>query len=147
MKNLLKATAPALGKFLFATVFVAGHAFSSGANAQQAFRCGNTYSETPCAGGKVVDAPDKRTDEQKAQADKVTRDSEKVVKQLASERKTDEQNERAQVRRDKAHQLAEAKKEKIRRTPLPLNGGKKLKPEKPIKPAKVPKSPKPPKTH
>lgn len=95
----------------------------------------------------MVDAPDKRTDEQKAQADKVTRDSEKVVKQLASERKTDEQNERAQVRRDKAHQLAEAKKEKIRRTPLPLNGGKKLKPEKPIKPAKVPKSPKPPKTH
>lgn len=136
-------SARAFKRFTLATFFIAGYALFSGAIAQQAYKCGNAYSETPCAGGKAIDARDKRTDEQKAQADKTTGDTEKVVKKLAAERKTQERDERAQVGRDKAAQKAEADKKKVHRTPLAPHAGKKLKPEKPAKPAKPEKPAKP----
>ena len=37
--------------------------------AQTVYRCGNVYSQTPCAGGVALDASDTRTPTQKAQAD------------------------------------------------------------------------------
>jgi hypothetical protein len=43
-------------------------ALSAGPN-QTAYRCGNTYSQTPCPGGKTVETADARTKDQKAQAD------------------------------------------------------------------------------
>ncbi len=44
----------------------------SGAQAQGVYRCGDSYSQQPCAGGKLVQAEDTRTPSQKAQADAVT---------------------------------------------------------------------------
>ncbi len=40
---------------LLATVLVAACAVSTGASAQKVYRCGNTYSQTPCGGGKTLD--------------------------------------------------------------------------------------------
>ena len=37
--------------------------------AQTVYRCGNVYSQTPCAGGVALDTSDTRTPTQKAQAD------------------------------------------------------------------------------
>ena len=43
-------------KIVIATFFVATCALSTGASAQKVYRCGNTYSQTPCGGGKTIDA-------------------------------------------------------------------------------------------
>jgi hypothetical protein len=40
---------------LFATVLVAACAVSTSASAQKVYKCGNTYSQTPCGGGKTLD--------------------------------------------------------------------------------------------
>jgi hypothetical protein len=125
-----------------AVVVVAG-AFTSAAYAQQTYRCGNTYSQTPCADGKALDVQDKRTDEQKAQAGKVTRDTEDSVNKLAAERKAREKSEKAQLRLEKAAQKAEADKKKIHRTPFTPYSGKHQKPEKAVKPGKAAPSTKP----
>ena len=38
------------------------------ANAQKTYRCGNSYSQTPCTDGKTVDVTDSRTADQQKQA-------------------------------------------------------------------------------
>ena len=43
-------------KTLIATLFIAVSALSTGASAQKVYRCGNTYSQTPCGGDKTIDA-------------------------------------------------------------------------------------------
>lgn len=40
--------------------------------AQSAYRCGDSYSQSPCPGGTVVDINDKRSQAQKAQTDAAT---------------------------------------------------------------------------
>lgn len=54
--------------FLIATI-----ALSTGAMAQNVYKCGDAYSQTPCPGGATVDAADQRTSVQKTQADLATR--------------------------------------------------------------------------
>lgn len=54
--------------FLLATI-----AFSSGTQAQNTYRCGNSYSQTPCPGGVAIDATDARTQAQKAQTDQASK--------------------------------------------------------------------------
>jgi hypothetical protein len=45
---------------------------STGATAQNIYKCGETYSQLPCPGGVLIDASDKRSDAQKRQADLAT---------------------------------------------------------------------------
>ncbi len=40
---------------LLATFLVAAFTLSAGASAQKVYKCGNTYSQTPCGGGKTLD--------------------------------------------------------------------------------------------
>ena len=47
---------------------IAISAIPTWANAQNAYRCGNSYSQTPCADGKTLDLSDNRTLAQKNQA-------------------------------------------------------------------------------
>lgn len=42
------------------------------ANAQLSYKCGNSYSQTPCPDAVVLDKTDQRTSAQKAQADQAT---------------------------------------------------------------------------
>jgi hypothetical protein len=55
------------------TIFlIAACALSTGATAQNTYKCGDTYSQVPCPGAKVIDATDSRTPAQKTQADLAT---------------------------------------------------------------------------
>jgi hypothetical protein len=42
-------------------------------NTQSIYRCGDSYSQQPCAGGKLVAASDTRSASQKSQTDQATR--------------------------------------------------------------------------
>lgn len=55
-----------------AIVLIAIAAFSTGATAQNIYKCGDSYSEAPCPGGAAVAATDQRTSAQKTQADLAT---------------------------------------------------------------------------
>lgn len=54
---------------LNAIFLVAVIAFSTSAQAQTTYRCGDSYSQTPCPGGVIIDTTDKRTHAQKVQTD------------------------------------------------------------------------------
>ncbi len=59
------------GQPLSAIFFVAACALSTASVAQNAYKCADGYSQTPCPGGVAVNA-DTRSAEQKAQADLAT---------------------------------------------------------------------------
>ncbi|WNO04660.1 hypothetical protein [Rhodoferax mekongensis] len=42
-------------RLLIAISFIAACALSTGASGQKVYRCGNTYSQTPCGGDKTLD--------------------------------------------------------------------------------------------
>jgi hypothetical protein len=67
--------------------------FLVGAQAQEAYRCGNTYSQKPCPGGVAVNTDDSRTKEQKAAADATTK---RDLRMADSMEKTRLQQEEAQ---------------------------------------------------
>ena len=72
---------------------LAGLSLSLAAHAQVVYRCGNSYSQTPCADGKAISTDDSRTDAQRAAArEGLARD-----KALAKELDTDRRKEEAQV--------------------------------------------------
>src|SRR5512133_399464 len=52
-----------------ATIIIATSALSTGAGAQNVYKCGNTYSHMACPDGNVIDATDQRTSAQKYQTD------------------------------------------------------------------------------
>ena len=54
---------------LNAIFLIAASALSTGASAQNSYKCGDAYSQAPCPGGVIVDATDQRTSAQKTQAD------------------------------------------------------------------------------
>ena len=56
-----------------ATVFIALCVHLAPAAAQNAYKCGETYSQQPCPGGKLVATDDRRTEEQRAQAEAAAR--------------------------------------------------------------------------
>ncbi len=54
--------------------------------AQSIYKCGNTYGETPCAGGVVIDANDSRTAAQKAQSDRQTKEARQTAANMEKDR-------------------------------------------------------------
>ena len=83
-----------------AFIFAAGALCATTAFGQQVYRCGNTYSQTPCPDGKTIVADDARTPAQKAANDAT----------IARERKAGEDMERARLK-------AEAMPVPVARTP------------------------------
>ena len=93
--------------------------------AQAIYRCGNSYSQTPCAGGSVVDADDRRSAEQKAQTDAAAAQAGRQADRMEHERLA---RERAAVA-VQTHASAESissKKGKITRTKRPATANKPL---------------------
>jgi hypothetical protein len=78
-----------------------------GASAQQVYRCGNSYSQTPCAGAVAVPTDDPRTDEQRAQAKQGLASDKALAKDLEATRRKDEATALAQL---KAAQVKQSKK-------------------------------------
>lgn len=71
-------------------MLLAGACFHWGAWAAEgnggAWRCGNTYTDQPCAGGKVLDLDDARDADQKRAADQSTRDARTAAERMKSDR-------------------------------------------------------------
>jgi hypothetical protein len=60
-----------VNKVLTITIlFIAACAISTGATGQKVFRCGNSYSQTPCPDAMEVNTEDLRSKAQKLQSDK-----------------------------------------------------------------------------
>lgn len=81
--------------FLFAILLIAVYAISTRANAQNSYKCGNTYSQVPCPGGVVVESADSRSNDQKKEADRVAAQSSKAADAMAKERIAQEARDRA----------------------------------------------------
>ncbi len=79
----------------FALVFIAACAISTGAMAQKIYKCGASYSQIPCPDGVALEASDARTNAQKSDADKSTKNQAKQGQALEKERLTDEARARA----------------------------------------------------
>lgn len=82
----------------FAAFSIALCALSTGAQSQNVYRCGNTYSQKPCADAVVVDVGDPRSAVQKAQADAETRREFTAANAMEKARLKEE----AQMRSDRA---------------------------------------------
>lgn len=97
---------------------IAAMSLCAGLSAQTVYRCGSSYSQTPCPGGSTVDATDGRTPEQrKAHEASVTHEKragdtlEKTrLKDEAAAQRAAEKADKAQRDADKAAQKAAAKK-------------------------------------
>jgi len=76
---------------IFTTFFIAVCAISTGAIAQKTvYRCGSTYSQTPCEGAVSVDASDARSKADKLEADKATQRDMKQAREMEKTRLKEE---------------------------------------------------------
>ena len=108
-------------RILNAIFFIATSSIVTGAWGQTTYKCGNSYSQQPCAGGgTVVDTTDSRTSAQKQAADQASQRNAQAAAAM----------EKARLQKDKADLQAVAPKV----TPA--------KPVKPTKPRAAASSPK-----
>ena len=84
-----------------AAFFIACCSISTGARSQNVYRCGDTYSQKPCADAVVVDVGDPRSPAQKTQADAETRRESAAANAMEKSRLQEE----AQMRSDRAKLL------------------------------------------
>ena len=77
-----------------ALLFIAACTLQAPAQAQTAYRCGNSYSQTPCPSGKAVDISDGRNDAQKAQTDTATQRDQRTGNSMEQARLKQEENQR-----------------------------------------------------
>jgi hypothetical protein len=60
---------PSLKSIAFATLFIAVCAYPVAVSAQNTYKCGNTYSQTPCPDASLLEPADKRSGTQKSQVE------------------------------------------------------------------------------
>jgi len=97
-------------------ILVTGASTMGAAQAQTIYRCGTTYSDTPCAQAVAVPTADPRTPAQKAQTDEATARSASLAGQMEKTRRADEA---AAQERTKAQALAAAQTAKAAPKPGP----------------------------
>lgn len=78
-----------------ASLFIATALACTLAMGQNVYKCGNSYSQTPCSDGRTVDVSDPRSPAQKAQADAATRRDARMADALEKSRLRDEARQRA----------------------------------------------------
>jgi hypothetical protein len=65
--------------------------FAAGtAQAQEVYRCGSAYSQTPCAQGRIVEADDSRSDAQRAEAARVAASERRLATDMRRDRLAEE---------------------------------------------------------
>jgi hypothetical protein len=74
-----------------------------GAAAQQVYRCGNSYSQKPCAGAIAVNTDDPRTDTQRAEAKQALASDKALAKDLEANRRKEEALALAQIKAAQAN--------------------------------------------
>ena len=110
---------------------------AASAIAQPTYKCGNAYSTTPCADGKVVADQDLRTEAQKRQADDTTTRQKAAASKFERDRLAQEKQDAAALRNAGSAVVIKkpADQEVRQRGKL-----KQYKPPKPPKPPKVAKA-------
>lgn len=83
---------------LFTMLSIASYAASTGVSAQNVYRCGNTYSQTPCANAHVIAVDDSRDAAQKKQTDDAILNDKKLAETLEKERLVQEKKDLAASR-------------------------------------------------
>ena len=66
------------------------------AHGQQVYKCGSTYSQTPCANAEALDVQDPRSAQQKRVMDKQTVQANQLAGQMQRERQRQEQKDQAE---------------------------------------------------
>ena len=95
---------------IFSIVVVATGLLFNGAKAESVYRCGDTYSQAPCPGGKVLDVSDSRDAAQKQQADEATLRDTELARSMAQERLAQEKNAKpAQAAKASSHRKNQAR--------------------------------------
>ncbi|MDH6169274.1 hypothetical protein M2282_004438 [Variovorax boronicumulans] len=82
-----------VGKFGLAVFLIAACAYSNGVAAQDSaktWRCGSTYSDRPCEGGKTVKVDDPRSDADRRAAEAGARNNSKQAEQMERSRLSQE---------------------------------------------------------
>jgi hypothetical protein len=77
------------------SIFVAINAAMTVAQAENIYKCGNTYSQSPCAGGQLMSVDDSRDPQQKIQRDAATQRDAELAKDMAKTRLANEKALRA----------------------------------------------------
>lgn len=85
MKSFTFCTLPALA-LLLATCFTP-------VAAQTVYRCGNSYSQTPCEGATTLRAEDPRSDAQRAQAKQALARDQALIKNIEAQRNSEEREQ------------------------------------------------------
>lgn len=101
------------------------------------YRCGDSYGSTPCPGGKPVAVDDRRSDEQRRQAQAVKVQDGKLARELAAERQA---RERAAVGL-RAARLGPSEAERTRAEALAARDKAKADRELKKKPKRAPRAP------
>ena len=65
------------------------------AHAAPIYRCGQTYSQTPCSGGRLLESTDPRTAAQRAEARRITEHQRQLGERMENERPAREAREAA----------------------------------------------------
>lgn len=76
-----------------AIFLIAACAVSTGASAQNTYKCGNSYSQTPCPGAVALDTRDPRDGAQKIQADLASVRDAKAAEAMAATRRQQEKTD------------------------------------------------------
>ena len=75
----------------FAVAYHALSCFAVGsAQAQEVYRCGNVYSQTPCPQGRLVEAADARSAAQRAEAARVVASERRLATEMRRDRLAEE---------------------------------------------------------
>ena len=82
------------------SIFIAVNAVMTGAQAENIYKCGNTYSQSPCSGGKLMSVDDSRDPQQKLQQDAATQRDAELAKDM----------EKTRLANEKALRTAETKR-------------------------------------
>ena len=101
---------------------IATLALGHGASAQQVYRCGNSYSQSPCAGAVAVQTDDTRTEEQRTAARQALASDKALAKDMETTRRKDEA---AALAREKALASHTAHKKEESKKPGVAKAGKK----------------------
>jgi hypothetical protein len=75
---------------LIISIFIASNAVMTGAQAENIYKCGNTYSQSPCSGGKLMSVDDARDPQQKVQQDAATQRDATLAKEMEKTRLANE---------------------------------------------------------
>jgi hypothetical protein len=95
-------------------VILAGAALHAAAASAPIYRCGSTYSQDPCPGGKLLDVSDPRTAAQRAEAKKVAAAERRRAAELERERRARQSAEKASAPKGAASDAGKGKKKQVK---------------------------------